>query len=205
MALRHDRFAFEEAEKILDDFAANARAHQFKRAYRKLKFMVSAYAYCDFWQPGMERSLALSYAWEDAEMAFIGYGEPCLTGPIMQMWLFLNKYEVPQFKKAATLAFERANASTGMDVPRRYLTEWRDKPVRTLDDGFDLPTTLPLVGVKLREWAVDSSEDSGALEEQFYWLQQADIVREKEKAQEKRARGHLRLLKNEEKGGKDVK
>lgn len=173
------RFAYEEAESILDNFAQHPkRVLAFKRAYRKLKFMVAAYAYLDFdnrRDASEERNeLALSYAWEDVQMAFTGHGEMALGGCILQMWANLRSKEHASFRTAIIRAFKAAEEATPPEAPRRYLHQYRTKPPRLPSEDWNLPCILPMSGVLLTEWAVDSDEDPEEVAEQWMWLELAD-------------------------------
>jgi len=134
-------------------------------------------------------------AWEDLQVAFSGHGEPFLTGGIMQLWVHVDVAEGDRFAAAIQEAFAIAEGATGTDVPRRYIWVWRNKPVRRLQEGFTLPTILPVEGPSLDQWAVDQGEDPHEVAEQFLWLERADRVeREAERRQAASHKPHLRLL-----------
>lgn len=172
--MKEERYRYEVAEKILDAFALKAISPQFRRSYRKLKAMVVGYAYVDFLCEGVHAEQAIAWSWEDAEMTFLGRGEPTMTGAVMQMWLFIKKEEKERFAKEIKRAFKEATEATSLEVPRRFLSTWRDKPVCLPEDGFDKPSVLPCWGPRMREWAVDNHEDPDALEEQFTMLELGD-------------------------------
>ena len=175
MKQRSDRFAYREAEKILDSYAKSSkRTVQFQRAYKKFKFAVFSIAYIDFGYGGRPDEENLSYAWEDVQVAFYGYGEPSMTGCVLQLWAHVPKNERNRFERVISSAFRKAEAATGTTVSRRYLSRWRRKPVRRPEQGFDLPTLLPINGPRLRAWAEDAGEDVNEIEDQLYWLEMAD-------------------------------
>lgn len=183
------RFAFEEAEAVLDAFAASSeRRAQFRRAYRKFKWLIAAYACLDFAQSNKPSAQAFSYAWEDAQMAFTGHGEAILVGAVLQMWVYLDEgKESKAFSKAITKAFKKAEKATDPEVKRRYFREYRLKPPRTPEEGFDLPTIIPVWGPKTVDWALDEGEDLPSVLDEFSWLEEADrYERREEKAEKKR-------------------
>ena len=197
------RFAYEEAQAVLDAFARDdKRMLAFKRAYRKLKFMAAAYAFLDFdsrkGDENERKELALSYAWEDVQVAFTGHGEMALGGCILQMWANLRKREHGAFRKAITEAFQAAEEATPKEAPRRYLHQYRTKPPRMPEEDWNLPCILPMSGVLLTEWAVDSDEDPEEVAEQWAWLEMADRSEhtgyDPHAPRAPRVRGHLRLV-----------
>ena len=173
------RFMYEEAQAVLDTFARNPkRLRSFARTYRKLKFMLAAYAFVDFdSRKGDEegsKELALSYAWEDLQVAFTGHGEMVLGGCILQLWANLRKKEHALFRKAIMKAFKAAEEATSEEAPRRYLHQYRVKPPRKPEEDWDLPCILPMSGVMLADWAIDSDEDPEEVTQQWSWLEMAD-------------------------------
>jgi hypothetical protein len=201
--VKEDLFVYEEAEKLLDAFAAGPRPMAFKRAYVKFKFMIAAYAYIDFSTPGRRPSgKELAYAWEDVQMAFVGHGEQALIGTIIQLWVTLSPEDQFLFAQVIKEAFGRAEVATIESASRRYLHRYRVKPVRLPEEGFDLPTILPVRGVQLRDWAIDSGQDPDQAEEQWYWLEFADreILRERRSGGQrlKSRKPRLKLVKESE-------
>lgn len=203
------RFAYEEAEELLDEFAEGPRPLAFQRAYRKFKFAVAAYAYIDFSNrkelEEEEQKLALSKAWEDAQMAFTGHGEMALAGSILQMWANLQGQEKTAFRKVLREAFRRAEEATPDDAPRRYLHKYRLKPPRKPEQDWTLPTILPMEGQKLRDWAIDHNEDPEEVAYQWHWLEIADrreaqgkLKPESGESPAGKVRGHLTLIEPEE-------
>ena len=199
------RFMYEPAQAVLDDFAHNPkRMLAFRRAYRKFKFVVAAYAFIDFDSRRLDskegKELALSYAWEDAQMAFTGHGEMALGGCILQMWANLRTKEHDQFRKAIVRAFEAAEKATPAEAPRRYLHQYRTKPPRKPSEDWNLPCILPMSGVLLEDWALDSDEDPEEVAEQWMWLEMADRAEHTgydphvELTPRSPRRGHLRLV-----------
>ena len=81
----------------------------------------------------------------------------------------INQIKANHEKFAAMIAkaFAAAEATTDPSVPRRYLTQWRNKPVRKSEDGFVDAPILPCWGPRVREWALSESRDPDEMEVQF--------------------------------------
>lgn len=171
-------FAYEEAEHMLDAFAADPkRLRAFARAYRKLKFMAAAYAFCDYMPrkaSAEDKRRGMAYAWEDIQIAFTGRGEWALHGCLLQMWSYLRPREHKAFARLVEEAFTRAEELTHMDAPRRYLPEYRRKPPRLPEEDWDLPTLLPMSGAVLHDWALDSGNDPADVEHEWAWIEVAE-------------------------------
>ena len=162
------RFAYEYAERTLDSFAGTVGSKQFCRSYAKFKFVLGVFAYCDFSYPKKPTLQEMAWAWEDAQIAFKGHGEPILHGCILQMWSTLPASRKEEFLEAVETALRLADENTSLSVQRRYLKEWRDKPVRDPDLGYNLMTILPVSGPTLREWSAEEGFDP--LEHEAYLL-----------------------------------
>jgi hypothetical protein len=168
------RFVYEEAENMLDAYALGRRESgdkQFYRAYRKFRCLITIYAYMDFLSISPKQRL--SWAWEDVDIAFRGYGDNILTGVMLQMWDHTEDEEANRFHLTITKALERANAVTDKNCPRRYLLKWRQSRVRKGADDFADPVVLPVNGPKLREWAEAEGFDAESIEHQFGLLEAA--------------------------------
>lgn len=179
------RFAYEEAETVLDEFAAAPdRYAAYRRAWRKFKFMLACYAFVDFSDDSdrgvgaLRRKIlteaALTAAWEDAQMAFTGQGDSALTGAVIGLWSALRPEEHDLFFKVVKEAFKRAEEATSPEVVRRYMSRFRLQPPRRPEQGFNLSVVLPTGGPSLRDWAADEGQDPDEIEEQWYWLAVGD-------------------------------
>jgi hypothetical protein len=170
------RFVYEEAENMLDSYALGRRESgdkQFYRAYRKFRCLITIYAYMDF-PSGSAPKQRLSWAWEDVDIAFRGYGDNILTGVMLQMWDHTaDEEEANRFHRTITKALERSNAVTDKNCPRRYLIKWRQSRVRKGADDFADQVVLPVNGPKLREWAEAEGFDAESIEHQFGLLEAA--------------------------------
>ena len=160
-------FCYEEAEKILDDYAMREGNPSYQRSYRKLKNLVTAMAYTDFFTDGVPMKQAMAWTWEDVQIGFVGRGESIMSGAILQLWVFVAKANHEKFAAMIAKAFAAAEATTDPSVPRRYLTQWRNKPVRKSEDGFVDAPILPCWGPRVREWALSESRDPDEMEVQF--------------------------------------
>jgi hypothetical protein len=156
------RFAYEVAENLLNKFVGSHPSQQFKHAYYRLKLFVRSIALGDYVAQGFDKQQALSFAWEDAEMAFRGQSEPSLGGVILQMWVHVEHLG-SKFKAAIEDAFAQANAATPIRTIRRYTMEDRRVPVITSPRAV-FQAVLPGHGPLLRAWAADNNEDIEALE-----------------------------------------
>lgn len=206
------RFIYEEAERELDRFAASISSRAFTRAYRKLKFFLRVYAFIDYGSrkemSEPEQARAMSYAWEDLQMAFTGHGEWTLQGCVLHLWSLLGTREEEKFYRAIKQGFEAAEEATPAEAVRRYLHKYRTKPPRKPSQDWNLATILPMSGKVLEEWALDEGEDPAEVLEQWHWLEVADRAETKgydpytgeqgktDLRQAKRA--HLRLVTKEE-------
>ena len=107
--IREDRFAFERAEEVLVAFSHTVRSHQFRRSWRLLELILHALACADHRSRGVPEQMAMARAWEDLQVAFIGHGEPALTGAVLQLWVHVESgAEGNRFARAITAAFEWA-------------------------------------------------------------------------------------------------
>jgi hypothetical protein len=168
------RFAYEEAEGVLDRFASRQGA-EFQRAYMKLKGMAALYAYADFYDPDYSPALAVARGWEELQIAFTGRGEAFLSGAVLNLWNYCTtKKSEKGLERAVKKAFKAAEAATPPDAVRLYLSEHRNEPLRHPDEGFVLEPYLPCAGIRLREWALGQNLDADHVEEQFMWLEMAD-------------------------------
>jgi len=148
-------FQYQHAEDHLDKFARTRKSAAFKRSYRKFKFLLFTYAYLDFSAPNRPSKQHLSWAWEDAQIAFKGYGETMLHGAILQMWSTLGPIDQAQFLRSADEAFYLAECETDREANRRYVKKYRNEEIRDPSDGFNLPSVTPVSGVKLKDWLHD--------------------------------------------------
>ena len=181
-------YPYEIVEKALDGFfLERPKELLLRRSYRKFKALVFMLATVEYnmLDAGSEeqREKALSFAWEDMDLAFRGYGDNCTTGFVMQLWAVLFKTDWPNFKKLLEECLGEARAvANEKGVKPRYSAKYLSKPVRDLDEEFCLPTALPLSGPVIREWAIENDKDPDRLEEAMIYLETVDRLREKAKA-----------------------
>lgn len=170
------RYAFEPVKAALDEYASREETtFLYRRAYRRFKFALHGLAYSDFRRDDSRPDdTTISYAWEDAEIAFKGHGEPSLTGCVVQLWAHVPKGKRNDYERMLVAAFDRAEELTPEGATRRYISLYRRKPIRRPEQGFNLPSILPINGPYLRDWAIDNDQDPAELEEKMYWLERAD-------------------------------
>ena len=168
------RFAYEQAEEVFDQWAAQQTA-DFQRAWMKAKFMAAAYAYGDFFNGEVHPSMAMSRGWEELQIAFTGRGEAFLSGAVLELYCRLpNRKKEREFAKVVTRAFNLAEECTPGDAERLYMRKDRTAAPRGPDEGFTLDPLVPCRGIRLREWAMAEGVDPDAAEEQLFWLELAD-------------------------------
>lgn len=194
------RYPFEVIDEALDRFCNSEHAKDnamFLRAVRKLRGVIIVYAVVDFGQAAPDHAHALAWAWEDAEIAFKGYGEGTLTGPIVQMWDALSPESWRAFKQTLDRAFDRANALTNEDVKRRYFKGYRAKRVRTPKTGFNEKVVLPTWGPTFRDWCTDNKRDADEEEQLFHYVELYDrkgVPPDEPPPETFLRRGHLTLI-----------
>jgi hypothetical protein len=184
------RFAYEYAEATLDKFAATVSSRRFRRAYAKFKLLIRVYAFADFSYPHAPDDSHIAWAWEDAQIAFKGYGETLLHGAILQMWTVLSEQEQAQFLLAAGKGFYVAELETDRMAIRRYASKWRKSDTKNPSEGFDLPSVMPLSGVKVRDWATDEKLDPAGHEAFMRHIQK----NERDLAIKPKTTKHLRVV-----------
>jgi len=181
-------YPYEIVEKALDSyFLGKPEELLLRRSYRRFKGLIFMLATVEY---GMleakseeQKKKALSFSWEDMDLAFRGYGDNCTTGFVMQLWAVLFKDDWPHFKKLLEECLGEARAvANEKGVKPRYSAKYLSKPVRDLDEEFCLPTALPLSGPVIREWAIENDKDPDRLEEAMLYLETVDLLREKAKA-----------------------
>jgi hypothetical protein len=148
-------FQYQYAEAHLDQFARTRKSASFKRSYRKFKFLLFVYAYLDFSAPNKPTKQHMAWAWEDAQIAFKGFGETMLHGAILQMWSALGPVDQAQFLRSAEEAFCLAECETDREANRRYIKKYRNEEIRDPSEGFTLPSVMPVSGAKLKDWLKD--------------------------------------------------
>lgn len=147
-------FQYKIAVKKLDTFVFDAEdpTFAFQRAYARLKMAVIAVAIIDYGE--YPREEALAYAWEEADVAFRGYADESMTGPIVQLWRTMPDGEEENFHKVVKEAFAAAVAATDKKHKWLHLKKYRTADIRDLESGFGLPTAMPVHGPRVRDWAV---------------------------------------------------
>lgn len=155
-----NRYNYELFEKALNVWSTRNNP-PYTRALRKLKFEVLSGAWNDFeiWAPKTDKELAMSYAWEDAIVAFSGYGQSCFTGVILDLWMSVPRDQWDEFQNFLNAAMLEAEWATPKTAPRRYLSKYRQLRMRTPQDGFDLPAAVPVWGPRWKEWAASNGMD----------------------------------------------
>tara|TARA_Y100000034_G_scaffold107566_1_gene137209 strand:+ start:1850 stop:2473 length:624 start_codon:yes stop_codon:yes gene_type:complete len=181
-------YPYQEVEKALNAFfKARSKELLLRRAYRRFKCLINMLAVVEYGmfdtEDEKEREKAVSFVWEDMDLAFRGYGDNCTTGFVMQLWSVLPKEDWPKFKELLEDCLGRARKEAERrGVKPRYSHKYLCKPVRDLDEDFCLPTALPLSGPVVRDWAIDHDHDPIRIEEAMLYLETVDRLKNRKKA-----------------------
>jgi hypothetical protein len=179
------RFAYEEAEAILDAFA-QTQDDVYRRAWQKAKFMATAYAYADYFDdyPGEQPvypALALARGWEELQIAFTGRGEASMTGVVWQLWDVLpGKKAEKKFVQAVRRAWEAAEKATPSHALRLYEKEDRlARPFRFMDEVWMPNVLMPNEAVRCRVfWQKDPDvdiRDQDDVAEHLEWVEFSEL------------------------------
>jgi hypothetical protein len=177
-----DRYNFEVFEGRLDGLVRELSGGQdlppALRALHKLKLGVIAQAIVEegLMRPGAQKDLLLSYAWEDAVIAFSGYGGSGLTGLIIELWCAIPEDKWPEFRAGLNRAKVTADEKTSMRIPRSYLLLYRRQTVRSPDEGLNYPALVPARGQRLREWASGEGMNPAKVEEVMAELEELERI-----------------------------
>lgn len=191
-------FAYECAESVLDEYALNVkRGKGFIRAYKMFKWHLAGIACMDFSQSKeYSEQECMSFAWEDAEVAFRGYGEPAITGHIIGLWNTVPVKEYNAFERITLKAFKQAEMNTEGTVQRRYMVQWRSGPIRRPEQGFTLPTVDPTYGPRRHDLSNPLDSDVFLDVEKAKKAEQSIILQPTNTLPEKNGPGpQLRILK----------
>jgi hypothetical protein len=151
-----DRFVYEVVEEEIDAFARAASSAGFRRSWMHFRLVLHLLAATD--HAGQAHSMAL--AWEQAQVAFLGRGEPLLDGAVVQLWSALP--DQPHRRRLATTltyAFDEAERLTHTGVLRLYDPRARRGAIAPCEPREALDTAWPTSGNRLRAWAVDEGKD----------------------------------------------
>lgn len=169
--MNEDHFDYETAERMLDAWCLDEeRGHGFRRTYRLAKLVLTSIAICNYLPPGSKKitPLAMSYAWEELQVAATGYGESIVTGPLHQLYGYaVIRGEETKLKVLFETAFEMAEANTSPKVKRLYLKAKarRKMPFLALTstDLSELQPELPSRASPLVDFALDQEIPSEVL------------------------------------------
>lgn len=164
-------------------------------AWAKFRALVTITAIIDYgMRPKSDeraRAEALALAWEDAFIAFRGYADNVLTGPLLQLWGSLPAPAAEQLRAVIEVASEEVKTFYTQEGLRwRYLAEYRQAPVLADSTAFNLPCALPINGKRTIDWAEDLGYDGGVLNSILHEMEareQAAAVAEKRRSPARRA------------------
>jgi hypothetical protein len=197
-----NRYPFEMVEETMTRFFRARSDHQLaQRAYRRFRCLVLMLAVTEYGmldtQDEKARNKALSFSWEDMDVAFRGFGDNCTTGFVMQIWSALEKKDWPEFKKMMGDVLDKAQKEAiKRGVTPRYSQRYLHQAVRDLDQDFCLPTALPLTGPVARDWARDNDHDPDKMEHAMLYIEAIDRMKTKAKITKnaEKARAKFELL-----------
>lgn len=165
MPIVESRYSYEAAEKVLDKYVQDHPLQMFKLSWRRFKVMISALAVTEY-PSTIPKELALSYVWEDVEMAFRARSEPFLGGFVMDLWHKVGRNRT-SFLAAIKKAFQAADEATPYTAVRRFTVQDRRASFATSCEIYFEPV-LPAHGYTLKAWAADNGESAEELENQYF-------------------------------------
>jgi len=147
-----------------------------RTAWGKLKGLIAVNAAVDYgMRPSSteaERDEAMAKAWEDGYIAFKGYGDNTITGPILQMWHYVIDKDRESLRQAIQSACDAVDVYyQEHGVRRRYLEKYWKAKVRCKPEDFREPTALPLSGRALRDWTSDEGYDYETFEQVIHEME----------------------------------
>ena len=185
-------YAYRTLVASIDAYAQTHESAMFRQAWKRMKAYVTATAIIEFGGTGCTEEEALSYAWEEAEMAFRASTGPSLCGCVMEMWLY-NEGKQAEFVRALKMAFKEADMDTPSNTLRRYsITDRKKKLVKS--HSFHIDPVLPVHGPILADYCEDTGEDLIELQHELFLSAEEErdtnIIRRSVK------NGHLKLISN---------
>ena len=171
-----NRYRYEVFEGEVDSFVEDLGCPATIRAWKIVKMAVLGLAWVDFdaWADEVDTERALSLAWEDMVVSFVGYGSPAQTGAIISLWMALDKDMWDGFRETLTEGVRKSDEATPQTVPRRYFQSYRAQPPRTPDEGFNLPNIIPVTGRRTRNWAERNGHNPDSVEAQMAQIEEME-------------------------------
>ncbi|NBO55130.1 MAG: hypothetical protein EBU84_11180 [Actinobacteria bacterium] len=145
---KHDPkvYCYTNVENVLDLFSLEGdRPAAYVHSYLMFKWCLHGIACLNYSGGGYSAEQCLAFAWEDAEIAFVGHQVMPLTTCINAMWFHVGKNKEQALEMVIDTALRSGENQTEDSVQRRYMKLIRNKPVRRPEQG-QLPPVVPTYG-----------------------------------------------------------
>ena len=161
MAKKSKQYAWQQAHAIINAFIDNVNSGMLNMAWVKAQFLIEAQAKYHVYT-GHDESDALAMAWEDFDMACRGKADPAITSPAFMLWAYVPGRTEKQWMRTLKDAFKAAQDATETAALRYYPSDYAS-PMRTLDEGFDLPEAVPMLRVPAAQGVRDTKDLKAAI------------------------------------------
>lgn len=145
-------FFYEPAKAALETFCSERPA--LVHPYNRLLGVVCMIAAVDY----AEADDPLSFAWQEVDVGFRGYGDEVMTGAIMYLWKYVPEGEEKKLRGLLGHAFSEAWEMSSDCEPIHH-SKHRRASIRDLEMGFDKPTAIPIRGPRFERWAKSNGLD----------------------------------------------
>lgn len=171
-------FPYEQFRSDIDKWFRTEGRQQpvLRTAWAKLKGLAIVTASVDYGlRPNStedEQHQALAKAWEDVYIAFKGYGDNILTGPMLQLWHYTTEKQRKSLHSALTEACASVDAFYNEhSIRRRYLQKYWKANVKSKPTHFQEPTALPISGRPLQDWSYNSGVEPEVMEQVMHEIE----------------------------------
>jgi hypothetical protein len=161
MSQKSKQYALQVTHKIIGEFIDNVNSGMLNMAWVKAQFLIEAQAKYHVYT-GHDESDALAMAWEDFDMACRGKADPAITAPVFLLWAYLPGRAEKHWMRTLKDALKAAQDATETAALRYYPSDYA-APLRTLDEGFDLPEAVPMLRVPAAQGVRDAKELKAAI------------------------------------------
>lgn len=133
-------FAYDHVVAELDAFAAGPeRTAAYRLHWRRFRALIAAIAMVEFHEGSLRQRLA--WAWEEAQIAFTGQGEPGISG--FARILAIESRDRRGLGRAVRGAFRLADAHTPVNTRRRWHVVRRRRALAMRDQDWQRETAPP--------------------------------------------------------------
>lgn len=161
MAQKNKQYAWQVTHKIIGEFIDNVNSGMLNMAWVKAQFLIEAQAKYHVYT-GHDESDALAMAWEDFDMACRGKADPAITSAVFMLWAYMPGRVEKHWMRTVKDALKAAEDATETAVLRYYPSDYA-APLRTLDEGFDLPEAVPMLRVPAAQGVRDTKDLKAAI------------------------------------------